>query len=146
MVWEGLDHRLRAEVTKSHSLEKELNEVKATLLKESDEHDALCVTVQLVCDDLELAPAQEMSSLVVHAVRIMDRMCEMARDALRFGVHRSFTIAHSHYENIDLEMMRQGFTLGYSDAKLKGIEKEVAPLAQDLSTKIEDAITPLKIS
>ena len=40
----------------SHSLEKELGEVKATLLKESDEHDALCVTVQLVCDDLELAP------------------------------------------------------------------------------------------
>ena len=55
MFWAGLDHRLEAEVMKSHSLEKELSEVKATLLKESDEHDALRVTVQLVCDDLELA-------------------------------------------------------------------------------------------
>ena len=36
-------------------MEKELGEVKASLLKESDEHDALCVTVQLVYDDLKLA-------------------------------------------------------------------------------------------
>ena len=44
------------EVTKSHSLEKELVQVKATLLKESEEHDALRIIVQLVCNDLELAP------------------------------------------------------------------------------------------
>ena len=55
MFWAGLDHRPRVEVTKSHSLEKELDEVKATLLKQSDEHDALRVVVQLVCDNLELA-------------------------------------------------------------------------------------------
>ena len=30
----------------------------------------------------------------------------------------------------------------YSDAELEDIEKEVAPLAQDLSAKIEDEITP----
>ena len=40
---------------KSHSLEKELGEVKASLLKESDEHDTLRVVVQLICDNLELA-------------------------------------------------------------------------------------------
>ena len=32
-------------MTKSRSLEKELGEVKATLLKERDEHDALRVTI-----------------------------------------------------------------------------------------------------
>ena len=53
----GLDHRRRAEVTKSRSLEKELGEVKATLLKVSDQHDALRITVQLVYNDLELASA-----------------------------------------------------------------------------------------
>ena len=57
-----------AEVMKSCNLEKELGEVKATLLKESKEHDALRVTIRLVYSDLELAPAQEMSSLAVHAV------------------------------------------------------------------------------
>ena len=44
------------EVMKSHGMEKELNEVKASLLIESDKHDTLCVAVQLVFDDLELAP------------------------------------------------------------------------------------------
>ena len=46
-----------------------------------------------------------MSSLVVHAIRIMDQTQEMARDALFFGIHRSFVIARSHYENIDQETM-----------------------------------------
>ena len=53
---------------KSSIMEKELGEVKATLLKESEEHDALRVTIQLVRNDLELAPVQEMSSLVVRSV------------------------------------------------------------------------------
>ena len=63
-----------------------------------------------------------MSSLAVHAIQIMDRVHEMVRDALRFGVHRSFTIARSHYENIYLETMSQGFMPGYSDAWLEDIE------------------------
>jgi hypothetical protein len=42
-------------VVKSRGLEKELGEVKDSLLKESDEHDTLHVTVQLVYDNLELA-------------------------------------------------------------------------------------------
>ena len=51
----------------------------------------------------------------------------MARGALRFGVYKSFAIAHSHYENIDLATMSQGFTPIYTDAKLDVIEEEVAP-------------------
>ena len=49
-------------------------------------------------------------------------------------------IARSHYENIDLETMSQGFTPDYSDTELEKIDKEVSPLAQDLSTKMEDEI------
>ena len=45
MTWAGLDDKLGAEVVKSHGLEKEVNEVKDTLQKESDEHDNLCVAV-----------------------------------------------------------------------------------------------------
>ena len=41
---------------KSHSLEKELSKVKDTLQKESGEHDNLRIAVQLVCDEVELAP------------------------------------------------------------------------------------------
>ena len=66
----------------------------------------------------------------------------MARGALCFSIHRSFVIVRSHYENIDLATMSQGFTPVYIDAKLDDIEKKVAPLALDLSTKIEDEIIP----
>ena len=62
----------------------------------------------------------------------------MTRGTLRFGVHRSFVIARSRYENINLAMMSQGFAPIYSDVELEDIEKEVAPLVQDLSTKIEE--------
>ena len=45
MTWTGLDDKLGVEVMKSRGLEKELDEVKASLLKESDEYDALRVTI-----------------------------------------------------------------------------------------------------
>ena len=41
---------------KRRGLEMEHDEVKASLLKEIDKHDALRVAVQQVFDDLELAP------------------------------------------------------------------------------------------
>ena len=121
MTWAGLDDKLGAEVVKSHGLEKELNEVKATLQKESDKHDSLRVVVQLVCDELELAPELETSSLVVRATRITDQAHDMARGALHFGIHRSFTIAHSHYENIDLAMMSQGLAHDLSIPRIRAI-------------------------
>ena len=129
MTWIGLDGRLAAEVTKSRSLEKELGEVKATLLEESEEHDALRVAVRLVYSDLELAPVQETSSLAVHAIQITDLAHDIARGTPRFGVNRSFAIAHSHYENINLATMSQGLAPGYSDAELEDIKMEVAPQA-----------------
>jgi hypothetical protein len=49
----GLDNKLGEEVVKSRGLERELAEVKDTLQKESDKHDSLCVTVPLICDNLE---------------------------------------------------------------------------------------------
>ena len=70
-----------------------------------------------------------MSSLMACTIWIMYRACEMVMDALHFGVHRSFTIVRSHYENIDLVTMSQGFAPVYTDAELEKIEKEVAPLA-----------------
>ena len=87
MTWTGLGDKLGAEVMKSHGLEKELDEVKATHLKESDGHDAQHVTVQLVFDDLELALEAKTSSYTVRAIRITEQARDMARDVLCFGVH-----------------------------------------------------------
>ena len=80
---------------------------------------------------------------MVRVTRITDRARDMARGTLCFGVHRSFAITHSQYENIDLATMSQGFTPIYTDTELDDINKEVAPLVHDLSAKIEDEIIPL---
>ena len=79
---------------------------------------------------------------MVRAFWIMDRARETTRNAFCFGVHRSFAIARSHYENIDLATLSQGFTPGYFEAELEEIEETVAPLAQDLAVKIEDEVIP----
>jgi hypothetical protein len=116
MVWAGLEDKLAEEVVKSHDLG-------GSLQKEHDEHEALRAAISLVCDDLSLVPKQEGSSLAVRATQIADRACEVARLALGFGIHQSFAIARSHYENIDLVAMSQGYAPGYTDTQLDEIEK-----------------------
>jgi hypothetical protein len=49
-----LDKKLGEEVVARRQLEKELGETKATLLKESDEHDTLRIAVGLVLNNFEM--------------------------------------------------------------------------------------------
>ena len=96
---------------------------------ESDNHDALRATIGLVFDDLGVAPTVETSSLVVRVTQIPDRARALAREALHTIVHRAFAIACSYYIDIDLPVISEGFTPGYTDAELDEIEKEAAPPA-----------------
>ena len=101
--------------------------MRGQLQSESDNHDALRTAIGLVFDDIGVAPAAETSSLVVRVSQILDRARALARKALYTGIHRTFAIAHSHYINIDLPVISEGFTPGYTDAELDEIEKEAAP-------------------
>jgi hypothetical protein len=74
------------------------------------------VTICLACDDLALTPKPEGCSLVVHATWITDWAHETMRLALIFGVHQSFVVTHSHYMNIDLVVMSQGYVPRYTEA------------------------------
>ncbi|RLM66182.1 translation initiation factor IF-2-like [Panicum miliaceum] len=105
------------EMVARRRLERELGEAKNTLLKESDDHDTLRPSVGLVLDDLEMTSKEGTSSIMTQVINIMDRARGMVRRALHLGVQRSFMIARSHYENINLQAMSQGFTPGYDDAK-----------------------------
>jgi hypothetical protein len=118
-AWAGLEDKLTEEVVKNRDLG-------SSLQQEHDEHEALGVTVGLACDDLSLTLELEGSSLVVHATRITDQVCETVRLALGFGVHQSFVITRSHYVNIDLVAMSQGYVPSYTEAQLDEIEKAVA--------------------
>ena len=61
------------------------------------------------------------------------------------AIHRAFTIAHSHYSNIDLPVISEGFAPGYTDAELDKIEKEVTLSAQDLVEKVGEEILPKSV-
>ena len=96
----------------------------------------------MVFDDLGVAAAAETSSLVVRVTQISDWARALIREALHTGVHHAFVVAHSHYIDIDLPMISEGFAPGYTDAELDKIEKEAAPLAQDLAEKVGEEILP----
>ena len=53
-----------------------------------------------------------------------------------------FAIARSHYININLPMISEGFAPGYTNAEQDEIEKEAAPPAQDLAEKVGEEILP----
>jgi hypothetical protein len=84
-----------------------------------------------------------MSSLVARIILISDHVRELEIDTLEAGIKRTFAIARSHYaESINLEVMSQGYALGYEDEELDKMENDVAPLLQDLANKIADAVLP----
>jgi hypothetical protein len=120
-------------------LERELG-AKSILLKESNDHDTLWLAVGLVLDDLGMTSESGTSSMVTQVISVRDRARRMVRQVLHLSVQRSFAIACSHYEKIDLQAMSQGFAPGYDDAELDQIEEEVAPLMQVLAASMEEEV------
>ena len=98
--------------------------------------------VGLVFDDLRVAPTVETSSLAVRVTQIPDRARTLARKALHTSVHHVFSVAHSHYIDIDLPVISQGFAPSYTNVKLDEIKKEAAPSGQDLAEKVGEEILP----
>ena len=111
------------------ALQRQLSEVRGQLQSKSDDHDALCAVVGLVFDDLRVALAVDTSSLVVRVTQIPDWARALAREALHTNVHCALAVARSHYIDIDLSMISEGFASGYTDTELDEIEKEAEPLA-----------------
>ena len=61
-----------------------------------------------------------------------------ARDALYMGVQCAFAVACSHYLNIDLGELGQGYSADYTDAELDEILEEVAPFTRILTDKMQE--------
>jgi len=127
----------------SAGLATELAEVRGILQAKSDEHDLLRVAIMVVCDDLQVAQEEGTSSLVTHAAGITARVGQLGESAFHAGITQAFTIAHSHYEQeINLEVMSEGFPPTYEDDELDAIEKAVAPLAQNLADSLKGMVLP----
>jgi hypothetical protein len=66
----GLTVDLGQEKAKALALDKELAEARKNLEVEASEHDMLCATIGVVCDDLRVAQTEGTSSLAAHVVDI----------------------------------------------------------------------------
>ena len=66
------------------------------------------------------------------------RVHAMGVASLHYGVRQTLAIARSHYENINLDALSQGFPAEYTDEELDGFEREAAPFATALSDGMKD--------
>ena len=126
-------------------LQRQLSEVRGQLQSESDDDDSLRAAIRLVFNDLGVTSAVEMSSLAVRVTQIPDRARALARKALYNSVHRAFSIARSHYIDIDLPVISEGFAPGYTDADLDEIEAEAELPARGLAKKFKEDILPKNV-
>ena len=85
----------------------------------------------------------ETSSLVARAVGITARVGQLEEDAFHAEITQAFAVARSHYDQeINLEVMRQGFAPIYEDAELDKMEKAVTPLARNLANRLKETVLP----
>ena len=137
-----VSRRLDAESV-SAGLVKELAEVRGILQTESDEHDLLQAAVQVVIDALRVAQPVQTSSLMVRAVGITAWVGQLEEDAFHTGITQAFAGSRSHYDQeINLEVMSEGFAPIYEDPKLGEFEKAVSPLARNLADRLKEEVLP----
>ena len=68
---------------------------------------------------------------------------QLEEDAFHTGITQAFTVARSHYDQeINLEVMSQGFAPGYEDPELDEIEKAVTPIAWNLANRLKGMVLP----
>ena len=72
--------------------------------------------------------------------RLEARSEAIAASGVYVGAHMVFSVVVSHYDDIDLSIVGQGFTTGHPDEELDTIELAVAPTAMALA-----AVIPLQM-
>ena len=75
------------------------------------EHDTLKSATRTMCEALEVEGAQSGSSLKSRLVTLSGQVRERLRGALHVGVKRALAVISSHYANVDLEAISDGYVL-----------------------------------
>ena len=116
----------------------ELEEAKTRFAQTAEEHDRLRITVDSLREYLGV-PAPTFAVELVQGVEGMpQRVHAMGVASLRYGVLQTLAIARSHYENINLDALSQGFPAEYTDEELDDFEREVASFMAALSDGMKD--------
>ena len=101
--------------------------VQAVLEAEIGEHNALQGAARTVCEALEAKGAQPGSSLRSRLVALSGQVCERLRGALHASIKCALAVVSSHYSDVDLEAISDGYVLPEDD---KEADKEVMKLME----------------
>ena len=111
----------------------ELEETKGKFAQKAEEHDRLRLAVGTLREYFGVSAPTSAVELVQGVEGMPQRVHAMGVASLHYGVRQTLAIARSHYENINLNALSQGFPADYTDEELDGFEREVAPFAAALS-------------
>ena len=117
---------------------KELEEAKANFTREAEDHDRLCLAVELLREPLEVLPPRSVDERVQAVQGMPRRIHALGVASLRYGIRQTLAIARPHYEDINLEAVSHGFPTVYSDEALDAFEQEAAPFAATQAECIKD--------
>ncbi|KAG2621615.1 uncharacterized protein LOC120666552 [Panicum virgatum] len=126
-LWDGAvaANAKRAEdIAKLQGLQAALGQVKEALERVPTSLDNLKIVARLVLDDLGMSAADYTTQLGAQLIQAVDGPHKVVQELLYLGAQRSFAIARSHYANIDLAELSQGFPSTYSEAELVGKMEE----------------------
>ncbi|RLN09750.1 uncharacterized protein C2845_PM11G07580 [Panicum miliaceum] len=132
--------QLKDEETKSQQLSAELVLVKGLLEQKEVELTNLQMAARMALEDLGGSATTEDDMLISQLVHFAEGAQSAVTQVLHLGVRRAFAVTRSHYEDIDLPELSQGFVSGYEEEELEWIEDHVAPLGRALAEKMEDEV------
>lgn len=99
-------------------------------------------------NDLRIVAIEETSSLAVRAIRIPTWVCQQVRDAAQrafcIEVHQTFSVVCSHDDDLELNLLGEGFAPVEDEEKLEAIKTEMARVVAALTERpVDDTLANL---
>jgi hypothetical protein len=96
-----------------------------------------------VAGDLHLAAPEGQGGAAVLIPRIVPRVAELERDAMRAGVKAAFAVSRSHYgDSYDWDVLQGGYAAGCEDEQLAEMEEAATDRARTLADLFAPYLLP----
>ena len=120
--------------------------MQTVLDNEIGEHEALKRAALSACEALEVEGVQSGSSLGSRLIALSNQMRERLRGALHTGVKRALAVISSHYIDVDLPAISDGYVLPDDDEEADAVVTKLMEAAEGpgtaLATLFEEEVVP----
>ena len=113
---------------------------------EIGEHDALQSAARTIYEALEVEGVEPGSSLKSRLTALSGQVCERLWGALHTGVKRALAVISSHYADVDLDAVSDGYVLAEDDEEADEEVTKLMEAAKALTTVLaslfEEEVVP----